>query len=129
MPSFAFPSPNHNQSLALAFTSSLALFSIISLSSKLSKKAVEWSLPRWAEAVDYEKVYRTDEEAMKLAIYVSRKNMEMQTGGPFGERLTRGTGDSPGGWRGLQRRATKKRSQSACSLVYLPVSSFLAVKC
>jgi tRNA(Arg) A34 adenosine deaminase TadA len=42
-------------------------------------------LPAWVEdAVDFERPYRGDEERMRLAIELSRLNVEHATGGPFG---------------------------------------------
>jgi tRNA(Arg) A34 adenosine deaminase TadA len=41
--------------------------------------------PEWVSSVvEWERVYRTDEERMRLAIAVSRENVERGTGGPFG---------------------------------------------
>lgn len=43
------------------------------------------SLPSWvAESVDYSRAYTTDEDRMRLAIALSRQNVERGTGGPFG---------------------------------------------
>lgn len=42
-------------------------------------------LPDWVPAaVDWERRYRTDEEKMRLAVRLSRENVERGTGGPFG---------------------------------------------
>jgi tRNA(Arg) A34 adenosine deaminase TadA len=44
--------------------------------------------PPWvASAVDWERVYRSDEEKMRLAIDLSRRNVEERTGGPFGAAI------------------------------------------
>jgi tRNA(Arg) A34 adenosine deaminase TadA len=41
--------------------------------------------PAWVETVvDWERAYTTDEERMRLAILLSRENVERDTGGPFG---------------------------------------------
>lgn len=41
--------------------------------------------PAWVETVvDWERAYNTDEERMRLAILLSRENVERDTGGPFG---------------------------------------------
>src|SRR5947207_207259 len=50
--------------------------------------------PAWvATVVDWEKSYVTDEERMRLAIAVSRENVERETGGPFGAAIfERGSG-------------------------------------
>jgi tRNA(Arg) A34 adenosine deaminase TadA len=41
--------------------------------------------PAWVETVvDWERAYATDEERMRLAILLSRENVERDTGGPFG---------------------------------------------
>ena len=46
---------------------------------------VHVSLPEWVnDAVDWERAYATDEERMRLAIDLSRRNVEHGTGGPFG---------------------------------------------
>lgn len=47
--------------------------------------AVTIALPAWAEsAVDWERRYESDEEKMRVAIALSRINVEQETGGPFG---------------------------------------------
>lgn len=47
--------------------------------------SVSISLPPWAEsAVDWERRYETDDEKMRVAIALSRINVERETGGPFG---------------------------------------------
>ncbi len=44
--------------------------------------------PNWVdELVDWEKVYASDDEKMRLAIAVSRANVERETGGPFGAAI------------------------------------------
>lgn len=43
------------------------------------------ALPPWAtSAVDWDRCYERDEDKMRLAIALSRINVEQQTGGPFG---------------------------------------------
>lgn len=47
--------------------------------------AVTIVLPAWAEsAVDWERRYESDEDKMRVAIALSRINVEQETGGPFG---------------------------------------------
>lgn len=47
--------------------------------------AVTIVLPSWAvSAVDWERRYESDEEKMRVAIALSRINVEQETGGPFG---------------------------------------------
>jgi tRNA(Arg) A34 adenosine deaminase TadA len=44
--------------------------------------------PDWvSELVDWEKAYRSDEERMRLAIELSRTNVERGSGGPFGAAI------------------------------------------
>lgn len=46
---------------------------------------VHVSLPDWVnDTVDWDHAYATDEERMRLAIDLSRRNVEHGTGGPFG---------------------------------------------
>ena len=46
---------------------------------------VRIALPGWVRsAVDWERRYRTDEEKVRLAVRLSRENVERGTGGPFG---------------------------------------------
>jgi tRNA(Arg) A34 adenosine deaminase TadA len=41
--------------------------------------------PDWVDSVvDWDRAYETDEERMRLAILLSRENVERETGGPFG---------------------------------------------
>jgi tRNA(Arg) A34 adenosine deaminase TadA len=52
-------------------------------------RAVQLALPDWVDAVvDWRRAYRTDEEKMRLAIALSRENVERGTGGPFGAAIT-----------------------------------------
>lgn len=47
--------------------------------------SVTITLPSWAaSAVDWERRYATDDEKMRVAIALSRRNVEQETGGPFG---------------------------------------------
>lgn len=44
--------------------------------------------PEWvAGLVDWDHIYSNDEEKMRLAIAVSRENVERETGGPFGAAI------------------------------------------
>jgi tRNA(Arg) A34 adenosine deaminase TadA len=46
---------------------------------------IEIALPGWVETfVDFQRIYPTDEERMRLAIGLSRENIIRETGGPFG---------------------------------------------
>jgi tRNA(Arg) A34 adenosine deaminase TadA len=50
--------------------------------------AVEITLPDWIDAVvDWERLYRTDEDKMRLAIALARENVARGTGGPFGAAI------------------------------------------
>lgn len=47
--------------------------------------SVTIALPSWAEsAVDWERRYESDDDKMRVAIALSRNNVEHETGGPFG---------------------------------------------
>ena len=47
--------------------------------------AIQIHYPDWVhEIVEWDKIYRGDEEKMRLAIALSRENVERDTGGPFG---------------------------------------------
>jgi tRNA(Arg) A34 adenosine deaminase TadA len=49
--------------------------------------------PDWVNSVvDWERVYPTDEERMRLAITVARQNVERGTGGPFGAAIFEASG-------------------------------------
>ena len=54
----------------------------------MSPDTVEIAYPEWVhDAIAWDAVYRTDEERMRLAIAVSRENVERETGGPFGAAI------------------------------------------
>jgi tRNA(Arg) A34 adenosine deaminase TadA len=54
----------------------------------MSHPTVHLEYPDWVDgAVDWERTYGSDEEKMRLAIAVSRENVERQTGGPFGAAI------------------------------------------
>ena len=49
---------------------------------------VQVDYPGWVrDTIDWDAAYRTDEERMRLAIAVSRENVEHETGGPFGAAI------------------------------------------
>lgn len=43
--------------------------------------------PSWVDQLDWEKPYASDQERMRLAIDISRMNVELGTGGPFGAAI------------------------------------------
>jgi len=50
--------------------------------------AVHIEYPDWVSGVvDWNRAYTTDEDKMRLAIAVSRENVERETGGPFGAAI------------------------------------------
>jgi tRNA(Arg) A34 adenosine deaminase TadA len=54
----------------------------------MTQRAVQVDYPDWAhETIAWDAVYRTDEDRMRLAIAVSRANVERGTGGPFGAAI------------------------------------------
>ena len=55
--------------------------------------AVHIDYPAWVgEVVDWDRTYPTDADRMRLAIAVSRENVERETGGPFGAAIFEDTG-------------------------------------
>ncbi len=55
---------------------------------------VHLTLPAWIfQEVDASRLYRTDEERMALAAQLARRNVEMETGGPFGAAVFDGDGN------------------------------------
>ncbi len=49
---------------------------------------VRLAYPDWVnQVIDWEKSYQSDDEKMRLAIAVSRENVERETGGPFGAAI------------------------------------------
>ncbi len=49
--------------------------------------------PDWIESVvDWDKTYLTDEDKMRLAIRLSRENIDRDTGGPFGAAIYEASG-------------------------------------
>jgi tRNA(Arg) A34 adenosine deaminase TadA len=51
----------------------------------MPRDVVQIDYPDWVrDTIAWDAVYRTDEERMRLAIAVSRENVERDTGGPFG---------------------------------------------
>ena len=54
----------------------------------MERDVVQIDYPHWVrDTVAWDAVYRTDEERMRLAIAVSRENVEHETGGPFGAAI------------------------------------------
>jgi tRNA(Arg) A34 adenosine deaminase TadA len=53
-----------------------------------SHPVIQVEYPAWTDSVvDWERSYGSDEERMRLAIAVSRANVEQGTGGPFGAAI------------------------------------------
>jgi tRNA(Arg) A34 adenosine deaminase TadA len=51
----------------------------------MTQRTVQVDYPDWVRGtIAWDAVYRTDEERVRLAIAVSRENVERDTGGPFG---------------------------------------------
>jgi tRNA(Arg) A34 adenosine deaminase TadA len=51
----------------------------------MTQRTVQVDYPDWVRGtIAWDAVYRTDEERVRLAIAVSRENVERETGGPFG---------------------------------------------
>jgi tRNA(Arg) A34 adenosine deaminase TadA len=56
--------------------------------SRSNTPVVHIEYPEWVnDVVDWDHVYRTDDEKMRLAIAVARANVERGTGGPFGAAI------------------------------------------
>lgn len=54
---------------------------------------IELTLPAWIhQEIDTEAVYADDETRVSLAIALARRNVEQQTGGPFGAAVFKGDG-------------------------------------
>ena len=54
----------------------------------MEHEAVRIDYPEWVrDVIAWNAVYRTDEERMRLAIAVSRENVERDSGGPFGAAI------------------------------------------
>jgi tRNA(Arg) A34 adenosine deaminase TadA len=52
------------------------------------KPVVHLEYPDWVESVvDWDRIYGSDQDRMRLAIAVSRANVERGTGGPFGSAI------------------------------------------
>lgn len=49
---------------------------------------IEIEYPAWvADVVDWKKAYASDDDRMRVAVRVSRENVERKTGGPFGAAI------------------------------------------
>jgi tRNA(Arg) A34 adenosine deaminase TadA len=58
------------------------------MSASRAHPVVHIEYPDWVDSVvDWDKSYRSDQERMRLAIAVSRANVENATGGPFGAAI------------------------------------------
>lgn len=55
---------------------------------RITQPVVHLEYPDWVHSVvDWDKTYTSDEDRMRLAIAVSRANVERETGGPFGSAI------------------------------------------
>jgi tRNA(Arg) A34 adenosine deaminase TadA len=58
------------------------------MTSSDSHPVVRVEYPAWVDSiVDWETPYRTDDDRMRLAIAISRANVERESGGPFGAAI------------------------------------------
>jgi tRNA(Arg) A34 adenosine deaminase TadA len=56
--------------------------------SQRRKPVVHLEYPDWVDSVvEWDRSYKTDDDRMRLAIAVSRENVERETGGPFGSAI------------------------------------------
>jgi tRNA(Arg) A34 adenosine deaminase TadA len=54
----------------------------------MTEQLVRIDYPGWVrDTIAWDAVYRTDEERMRVAIALSRENVERETGGPFGAAI------------------------------------------
>lgn len=55
---------------------------------------IELSLPDWIDSeIDFARRYEDDEARMTLAIGLARRNVDLETGGPFGAAIFRANGE------------------------------------
>lgn len=58
----------------------------------MTHPAIHVAYPPWVDGVvDFDRVYATDEDRMRLAIALARENVERGTGGPFGAAIVETT--------------------------------------
>jgi tRNA(Arg) A34 adenosine deaminase TadA len=80
-----WPLPNHTQQVGENYNYEATQ---PKFKSPTYQPSVRIDYPPWVhETIDWDAVYRTDEERMRLAIAVSRENVERDTGGPFGAAI------------------------------------------
>ena len=53
----------------------------------MSHPVIHLEYPSWVDKLDWSRPYLSDQERMRLAIDVSRMNVELGTGGPFGAAI------------------------------------------
>ena len=77
------------------------------------------TLPEWIDAeVDAARVYATDEDKVGLAILLSRRNVESDTGGPFGAAVFDGDGT-------LVAVGVNRVVPHTCSIAHAEMMAFL----
>ena len=80
------------------------------------------TLPDWIDAeVDAARLYASDEDKVALAIRLSRRNVELDTGGPFGAAVFDGDG-------ALVAVGVNRVVQHACSIAHAEMMAFLAAQ-
>lgn len=80
------------------------------------------TLPEWIDAeVDAARVYATDEDKVELAIRLSRRNVESDTGGPFGAAVFDGDG-------ALVAVGVNRVVPHTCSIAHAEMMAFLSAQ-
>jgi tRNA(Arg) A34 adenosine deaminase TadA len=83
---------------------------------------IELALPAWVhQEVDTQALYTDDETRIALAISLARRNVEMQTGGPFGAAIFSGEGR-------LIAAGVNRVVPQTCSVAHAEMMAFMSAQ-
>lgn len=84
--------------------------------------SIELSLPGWiSEEIDFERSYVDDDTRMQLAIGLARRNVELESGGPFGAAIFRDDGE-------LIAAGVNRVVPQQCSVAHAEMMAFMSAQ-
>lgn len=83
---------------------------------------IELSLPDWIDGeIDFSRLYADNDARIALAIGLARRNVELETGGPFGAAIFRGDGE-------LVAVGVNRVVPQQCSVAHAEMMAFMSAQ-
>ncbi|HET9031815.1 MAG TPA: nucleoside deaminase [Dokdonella sp.] len=88
----------------------------------MAHERIELSLPEWiGREVDFERCYTDDDARMQVAIGLARRNVELDSGGPFGAAIFRADGT-------LIAAGVNRVVPQQCSVAHAEMMAFMSAQ-